>query len=75
MENDPKSCFHIGTNECGLVCGIIGAVIALALILFGFWNTVLIAALFAVGYFIGACDHKDALIKTLINKLFPPKGE
>lgn len=72
---DDQKRFSIGTKECGLLCGGIGALVALALILFGFWKTLLIAALFAAGYFIGACDHKMSTLKTILNRLFPPKGE
>lgn len=72
-EQEKKAGLRIGTRECGLCMGGIGAAIALGLILFGFWNTLLIAVLFGAGYFIGACDHKTELLKTLINKLFPSK--
>ena len=72
-EQEKKPRFSIGTRQCGLLLGGIGAAVALCLILFGFWNTLLIALLFGGGYFIGACDHKTALLKTVINKLFPSK--
>lgn len=75
MDEKMKRCFQVGTRECGLLCGALGAVIALMLMLFGFWGTLFIAVLFGAGYFFGVCDHKAALIKTAINKLFPPKGE
>ena len=72
-EPEKKSKFRVGTRACGMLLGAIGAAVALCLILFGFWSTLLIAALFALGYFIGACDHKIELLKTIINKLFPSK--
>ena len=72
-EQEKKSRFQIGPRECGMLLGGIGAAIALCLILFGFWNTLLIAALFGAGYFIGACDHRAETMKTIINKLFPSK--
>lgn len=67
--------FKIGTRECGMLCAALGALLALSLILFGFWSTLLIAALAAVGFFIGASKNKLNLCKTVINRLFPPKGE
>ncbi|MDD3334147.1 MAG: DUF2273 domain-containing protein [Eubacteriales bacterium] len=70
-----ESSFKIGTKTCGYLFGGIGAAIALCLILFGFWQTILIALLFAVGYFIGSCNHKVELLKGIINKVAPPKGE
>ena len=40
MENGgKKSLLRIGTPLCGLVCGIVGVAIALALLLLGFWRT------------------------------------
>ena len=67
--------FTIGTPQCGLLVGFAGIAIALMLILLGFWNTVLVALLFAIGYWAGSCESKSSVIKQLINKLFPPKGE
>ena len=67
--------FKVGTRECGLLCGGIGALLALCLLLFGFWGTLLILALFGLGYFMGLCNNKANFFKTVINKLFPPKGE
>lgn len=67
--------FKIGTTQCGLVMGACGVVIAFLLIFLGFWNTLLVAALFALGYWVGAIEGKSSVIKNTINKLFPPKGE
>ncbi len=67
--------FRVGTPLCGIALGALGAVIALMLLFLGFWRTLFVALLFAVGYFVGACDHKVDLLKSWINRLFPPKGE
>ncbi len=72
---DKKSWITIGTTQCGLLFGGIGVLVAFLLIFLGFWNTVLVAALFAVGYWVGAIEGKTNYIKNTINKLFPPKGE
>lgn len=76
MNEEKKHGFlTIGTPMCGLLLGLIGAVIALMLLFMGFWRTLFVAALFGVGYFLGASSNKADAIKIWINKLFPPKGE
>lgn len=67
--------FQIGTPECGWICAAVGAVIALMIVFLGFWNTVFVAALAAAGYFLGAVKDKGECVKTMINKIIPPKGE
>lgn len=66
---------QMGTPECGIACGIIGAVIALMILFLGFWRTAFVALLFAAGYFIGAVGNKGEAIKNGINRIFPPKDE
>lgn len=76
MENQNGNMWlKIGTAQCGLILGGVGVAIAFMLIFLGFWNTVLVAALFGFGYWIGAIEGKSNRIKRTINKLFPPKGE
>ncbi|MEG0511646.1 MAG: DUF2273 domain-containing protein [Clostridia bacterium] len=70
-----KFSLQVGTPKCGLVTGIIGAVFALLLIFVGFWNTIFVALLFAIGYFLGAYQNKAATLKSIINKIFPPKDQ
>ena len=36
---------------------------------------IFIAAMFAVGYFVGACDHKAELFKRIVDRFVPKKGE
>jgi len=67
--------FEKGTPEYGLILGVLGAVVAAMILFFGFWRTVLVVSLFAVGYFIGAVDNKTEFFKKLINSIIPPKGE
>lgn len=67
--------FQIGTPECGIVMGVLGAVIAFMILFLGFWRTAFVALLFAFGYFIGAVANKGEAVKTVINKIFPPKDE
>ena len=67
--------FQIGTPECGIAMGVIGAAVALMILALGFWRTAFVALLFAAGYFIGAVGNKGEAIKTVVNKVFPPKDE
>lgn len=67
--------FQMGTPECGILLGVIGAVIAFMILFLGFWRMAFVALLFAIGYFIGAVANKGEAVKTVINKVFPPKDE
>ena len=63
-----------GTPACGAFCGVIGIVVAVLLLTIGFWDTVLVALMCALGVFLGAVKDKSAFCKRVINKLFPPKA-
>ena len=67
--------WKIGTPQCGIICGAIGALIALMLLFLGFWRTVFVAVLFGLGYFIGSSKDKAESVKRVINKAFPPRNE
>jgi uncharacterized membrane protein len=76
MDNQNRNTwFTIGNTKCGLLFGGIGVLVAFLLIFLGFWNTVLVAAMFAAGFWIGAVEGKTSFIKNGINRMFPPKGE
>ena len=62
-----------GTPACGVLCGILGALLAILLLTIGFWKTLLVAVLCALGAFIGGVKDKPAAVKNAINHLFPPK--
>lgn len=64
-----------GTPACGLLCGVIGAVAALLMILLGFWNALLVIALAVVGVFLGAVKDKVQWLKNLLNKIIPSKDQ
>jgi len=65
--------FKRGTPTFGIVLGIIFMAAGLLWIRFGFWKTVLLLALFAVGYFIGAVDNKTQMLKDTVNRIVPDK--
>ena len=62
-----------GTPACGACCGVLGILLAILLLTIGFWKTLFVALLCAVGVFLGAVKDKASFLKNLINKLFPPK--
>ena len=65
----------IGTPRCGLLFGAFGVALAFLLLFLGFWKTLLVALFFAGGYWLGRYESKSSIIKSTINKLFPPRGE
>ena len=62
-----------GTPLCGLVLGAILVGIGALMMLIGFWKTLLLCVLFAVGYFLGTVENKREFMKTTANKLIPDK--
>lgn len=60
MNNTSKKTFQLGTPVCGLLCGLIAIVIALAFLFLGFWRTLFVAVFFVVGYAFGAFAKKPA---------------
>ena len=68
-----RNMFRIGTPECAIFFGAAAMVLALLFLAIGFWRTVLVAALVAVGAFIGGVSNKKDWFRGVINRLFPPK--
>ena len=64
-----------GTPLFGLVTAVICLVFGIMFLTIGFWKTLLLAALMALGYFIGAVDNKEKLLKSLVNKMIPEKKQ
>ena len=62
-----------GTPACGLFCGVCGVIAAILLLTIGFWKTLFVALLCAVGAFVGGVKDKPGAVKALVNRLFPPK--
>ena len=62
-----------GTPACGLILGTILVVLGALVMWIGFWKTVVLALLFALGYFLGAIDKKKEFLKTTANRLIPEK--
>ena len=62
-----------GTPACGLILGTVLVVLGALIMWIGFWKTLLLALLFALGYFLGAIDKKKEFLKNTANRLIPEK--
>lgn len=61
------------THFKGRILGTaLGIIVAIFIILFGFINTVFIAALGAVGYMIGTRLDGDESLRDLLERILPP---
>jgi uncharacterized membrane protein len=63
----------MGTPAMGIAIGLglVGAAVLVMLI--GFWKTLLLLALFGIGYFLGTVENKQEFIKDTANKIIPEK--
>ena len=62
-----------GTPAFGLVIGAALVVLGVLVMSIGFWKTLVLCALFAVGYFLGTVENKREFMKNAANKLIPDK--
>ena len=67
--------FKKGTPGYGLLIGICFVVLGVLLLTIGFWKTLLLAVLFAVGFFLGTVENKEQFVKDAANRLIPEKKE
>lgn len=67
--------FKRGTPIFGLITGCVFVLLGVLFLTIGFWKTILIAVLFAAGYFIGAVNNKSDVLKDTVNKIVPNKTE
>ena len=62
-----------GTPAFGLNIGAALVVLGVLVMSIGFWKTLVLCALFAVGYFLGTVENKREFMKNAANKLIPDK--
>ena len=62
-----------GTPAFGLIIGAALVVLGVLVMSIGFWKTLVLCALFAVGYFLGTVENKREFMKNAANKLIPDK--
>ncbi|MBR4165645.1 MAG: DUF2273 domain-containing protein [Lachnospiraceae bacterium] len=60
-----------GTPAFGIVIGLALVALGALVMLIGIWKTLILAALFAIGYFLGTVENKTEFIKTTANRLIP----
>lgn len=69
-----RSLVTVGSPVCAAFWAVLGIVLAVLLLTIGLWRTLFIAALAALGAFLGGVRSKSRFFRDLINRLFPPKG-
>ena len=62
-----------GTPGYGIVIGGVLVALGALVMLIGFWKTLVLGLLFAVGYFLGAAENKGELIREAANRVIPKK--
>jgi len=73
---DKKNRFlTVGTQECALLCAVLGLLIAVLLLTVGFWKTLMLAVFFLIGLFIGGVKDKKGCISDLIDRWFGKRAE
>ena len=63
----------MGTPAMGIVIGLSLVGVAALIMLIGFWKTLVLVALFAVGFFVGTVENKQKFIKDTVNRIIPAK--
>ena len=62
-----------GTPGYGILIGAALVALGALVMIIGFWKTLILAALFAIGYFLGTVENKSEFVKNAANKLIPDK--
>lgn len=63
-----------GTPGFGIAVGAALVALGALVMLIGFWKTLILGALFALGFFLGTVENKGEFVKNAANKLIPDKG-
>ncbi|MBE5788584.1 MAG: hypothetical protein E7325_02880 [Clostridiales bacterium] len=64
-----------GTPGFGILCGVILALLGALVMIIGFWKALILALLFAVGFFLGSVGDKQGFIKKTANRIIPAKDD
>lgn len=67
--------FRKGTPARALLGALLGMVLAVLLVRYGVWKTLLLIVLGVLGAFIGGVEHKVKWLRDTINRLFPARNE
>lgn len=75
LEENLKSLFKPGTAAGKCFFGLLFFFIGIMFALLGFWKTLLIALITAIGVFIGSAETIGKAVANLIDKVYPPKNQ
>ena len=75
IEEALKTGFKPGTPTAKVYYGVSFFVIALLIVLIGFWKTLFVAAVTLVGIFIGSAESLGKATSNLIDKIYPPSKQ
>ena len=63
----------IGTPMAGVACGTALVAVAVLIMVIGFWKTLILLALFGIGFFLGTVENKQEFVKDAVNRVIPAK--
>lgn len=75
LEEMLKDAFKPGTARGKFCFGLVFFLLALMFVVFGFWKTLFIALLTALGVFIGSAETIGKATAKLIDKIYPPRNQ
>ena len=75
QDNKRSDLTKIGSRACGIACAFLGVVLALLLLYAGFWRTLFVALMAALGYFMGRVSDKKTFIRDTVNRVIPEKNQ
>ncbi len=64
-----------GTPAFGILLGAVLVAAGALIMWIGFWRTLILVLLFAVGYFLGAVQDKAGFVKGAVDRVVPEKKE
>ncbi len=67
--------FKRGTPGFGILTGCLFVLTGALIMWIGVWKTLLLAVLFALGYFLGAVGDKESFVKRTVNRVVPEKRD
>lgn len=62
-----------GTPAFGIALGLALVGLGILVMLIGFWKTLVLAALFGIGFFLGTVENKSEFMKNAANRLIPDR--
>ena len=63
----------IGTPMAGVAFGTALVAVAVLIMVIGFWKTLILLALFGIGFFLGTVENKQEFVKDTVNRVIPAK--